>query len=213
LPPVLDVPAFSVKKGRRVFLHGPSGSGKTTLLGVLSGILEATAGQVSVLGHDYRTLKGRARDAFRGAHVGYVFQMFNLIPYLDVQENILLPLRLSPERRARLGGVSLEMAADGLAARLGISSLLKRPVTELSVGQQQRVAAARALAGSPELIIADEPTSALDTDHREAFITLLFDEAARSGSSILFVSHDRSLMPLFQDVISLGDINRCSPRV
>ncbi len=207
--PVLDVASFSVAKGRRVFLHGPSGSGKTTLLGVLSGILEASGGEVKVLGRDYKSLKGQARDAFRGSHVGYVFQMFNLIPYLDVMENILLPLRLSPERRARIGGKSLEEAATGLASRLGIQELLRRPVTELSVGQQQRVAAARALAGSPELVIADEPTSALDSDQREAFIKLLFDEAELSGSSILFVSHDRALMPLFQDVVALRDINRC----
>ncbi len=206
---VLDVPAFSVPRGRRVFLHGPSGSGKTTLLGILSGILEATGGEVKILGRDYRTLRGQARDAFRGSHIGYVFQMFNLIPYLDVLENIVLPLRVSPERRARLTGQSLEDSARGLASRLGIQDLLGRPVAELSVGQQQRVAAARALAGSPELVIADEPTSALDSDHREAFIKLLFDEAALSGSSILFVSHDKALMPLFQDVVSLRDINRC----
>ncbi len=207
--PVLDVPSFTVPRGRRVFLHGPSGSGKTTLLGVLSGILEASSGEVNILGRDYKSLKGQARDAFRGSHVGYVFQMFNLIPYLDVMENILLPLRVSPERRARIGAKSLEDAATGLASRLGIQPLLRRPVTELSVGQQQRVAAARALAGSPELVIADEPTSALDSDQREAFIKLLFDEAELSGSSVLFVSHDRALMPLFQDVVALRDINRC----
>lgn len=207
--PVLDVPSFAVPRGRRVFLHGPSGSGKTTLLGILSGILEASAGEVRILGQDYRTLKGQARDAFRGSHVGYVFQMFNLIPYLDVLENIVLPLRVSPERRARLNGQDLADAARGLASRLGILDLLGRPVTELSVGQQQRVAAARALAGSPELVIADEPTSALDADQREAFLKLLFDEAASSGSSVLFVSHDKALMPLFQDVVSLRDINRC----
>ncbi len=206
-PKILDIKGFSVPRKSRVFLHGPSGSGKTTLLGILAGILDASGGKVKVLGRDFAELKGKQRDAFRGSHIGYIFQMFNLIPYLDVVENIVLPLRLSAERRARLNGQPVEEAAAELAGRLKISELLKRPVTELSVGQQQRVAAARALIGSPELIIADEPTSALDTDHREAFLKLLFEEAERSGSSVLFVSHDQTLKPLFQAVISLAEVN------
>jgi len=209
--PVLDISRFTVERHARVFLHGPSGSGKTTLLGILAGILDATDGEVCVLGRDYRTLRGRGRDAFRGAHIGYIFQMFNLIPYLDVQENVLLPLNLSPERKARLGGKAPEDAARELADRLGIGGLLLKSVTALSVGQQQRVAAARALIGAPELIIADEPTSALDTSHREAFLKLLFDEAERAGASVLFVSHDHTLKPLFKTAQSLDELNQ-APR-
>jgi putative ABC transport system ATP-binding protein len=208
--PVLDIPSFRMERGRRVFLHGPSGSGKTTLLGVLAGILDAGSGRVTVLGRDFAQLKGQERDHFRGANLGYIFQMFNLIPYLNVRRNILLPCWLSPERRARLGSTPLDQAAAELARRLDIEGLLDKPVVELSVGQQQRVAAARALIGAPALIIADEPTSALDTDHREAFLRLLFDEAGRAGASILFVSHDHSLTRLFEQVISLNEINKAA---
>ncbi len=208
-PTVLDVPALEIARGERVFLHGPSGSGKTTLLGILAGIVAPRSGSVKILGRDFGSMTGTARDRFRGAHVGYVFQMFNLIPYLDVRANIQLPLGISKERAARVKG-SPDEEARLLAAHLGIEAFLDRPVTELSVGQQQRVAAARALIGSPELIIADEPTSALDTDRREAFLKVLFAEAERTGSSILFVSHDHTLKPLFPRVISLGDVNRAA---
>lgn len=207
---VLDVPSLEVRRGARVFLHGPSGSGKTTLLGILAGILDPGAGKVEVLGRDFAKLGGRERDHFRGAHIGYIFQMFNLIPYLDVEQNITLPCRISKERNARLGGKAPEVAARELAEHLGIALHLKKSVTELSVGQQQRVAAARALIGGPELIIADEPTSALDTDHREAFLRLLFAEAERFGAGVLFVSHDQSLKPLFPTLISLRDVNRAA---
>src|SRR5262249_41944756 len=135
------------------------------------------------------------------------------IPYLNVRENILLPCHLSPARRGRVGQKSLTDAADELASRLDIGAIVDKPVTELSVGQQQRVAACRALIGAPELIIADEPTSALDSDHREAFLQLLFEEATRAGASILFVSHDQSLTGLFDRVVSLLEINRASRSV
>lgn len=207
---ILDLPSFSLARGERVFLYGPSGSGKTTLLGILSGILEASHGFVEILGQPFSQLSGRKRDFFRGSHIGYIFQMFNLIPYLDVRENILLPLHISPARRARIANGDLDRAAKDLADHLGIGSHLHKPVTELSVGQQQRVAAARALIGSPELVIADEPTSALDTDHREAFLRLLFQETERTGSSILFVSHDQTLKPLFERAVSLNEINHAA---
>jgi putative ABC transport system ATP-binding protein len=214
--PVLDVASLSVARGERVFLHGPSGSGKTTLLGVLSGILTAQSGKVDVLGRSLAAMRGPERDTFRGTHVGYIFQMFNLLPYLSVLDNILLPIRLSRGRRERLegqaGATSAEAAARALAGRLKIDHLLDRAVTALSVGQQQRVAAARALIGAPELVIADEPTSALDSDHREAFLKLLFDEAKLSGASVLFVSHDHGLAPLFGRVIPLASINKAASR-
>lgn len=208
--PVLDVGAFSLNRGEHLFLHGPSGSGKTTFLGLLAGILEADTGSIEVLGRSYSSLKGTDRDHFRGAHIGYIFQMFNLIPYLNVRENIILPCRISAERLKRLGDRSLIEAASDIATHLEISPLLDKKVTDLSVGQQQRVAAARALMGAPELIIADEPTSALDSDRREIFLKLLFREASQSGATILFVSHDRSLAPLFSRTLSLHDINACS---
>jgi putative ABC transport system ATP-binding protein len=207
-PQVLDVPRLELARGERVFLHGPSGSGKTTLLGIIAGILAPTAGSVQVLGHEFATLPGAKRDAVRGAHLGYIFQMFNLIPYLDVLGNITLPCRLNAARAARLAGKADTEVARELAQRLKIDHLLGKPVTELSVGQQQRVAAARALIGAPELVIADEPTSALDADHREAFLTVLFDEAKRVGASVLFVSHDHGLASLFPRVWPLRELNR-----
>lgn len=206
--PVLDIPKLQLERGSHTFLYGPSGSGKTTLLGVMAGVLAATEGEVRVLGEDLTEMSGGKRDAFRAAHLGYVFQMFNLIPYLSVLENITLPCRLSATRRSRLGGRSMTETAGELASHLEIDHVLGNEVTELSVGQQQRVAACRALMGSPEVIIADEPTSALDFDRREAFLKLLFRECSNVGATLVFVSHDRSLEGLFSNRVSLEDVNR-----
>jgi putative ABC transport system ATP-binding protein len=206
-PNILHIPSLIVERRERVFLYGPSGSGKTTLLELAAGVLRASGGSVRVLGRDLTGLSARQCDAFRGAHIGYIFQLFNLITYLNVEDNILLPCRLHRERRTRLGGQSLHTAAMGLATRLGIAPLLQEKVTTLSVGEQQRVAAARALVGMPEVILADEPTSALDYDQRERFIELLFECAGEAGSTLIFVSHDRTLMPLFHRAISLPEIN------
>ncbi len=208
-PTVLDIPAMRVSRGERVFLYGPSGSGKTTLLGVLAGVLEPREGTVRVLGEDLGRLTSSRRDAFRAQHIGYIFQLFNLIPYLSVVDNITLPCRLDAGRRARVAG-DLDAAAIALTARLEIDELIRSPVTDLSVGQQQRVAAARALLGAPELVVADEPTSALDADRRQRFLELLFQSCADAGTTLIFVSHDRSLEPLFDRAISLPDVNRAS---
>lgn len=208
--PVLDIASLVIRRGRRVFLYGPSGSGKTTLLGILAGVLPVQGGSVRVLEKELGRLTSAGRDEFRAVHIGYIFQMFNLIPYLSVMENITLPCRLNAERRARAErtGESLADATRRVAGHLEIESLLESPVTELSVGQQQRVAAARALIGAPELVIADEPTSALDTDRRERFLELLFDSCAQAGSTLVFVSHDRTLQPMFDEAVSLPDVNR-----
>lgn len=206
--PVLDIAALKVGRGERVFLHGPSGCGKTTLLGILAGVLRAGAGSVKILGQDMARLTGAKRDALRGAHIGYIFQMFNLIPYLNVLENIQLPCRVSAERARRLNGASLDGEAHALAERLGIGAIVHDNVVDLSVGQQQRVAAARALLGAPELIIADEPTSSLDEDHRESFLELLFEQCQAIGSTLIFVSHDRRMMTRFDRSLSLREINR-----
>ncbi len=207
---VLRIDALTIPRGARVFLHGPSGSGKTTLLGVIAGVLAPTAGSIHVLGEDPAALSPARRDAFRGVHIGYLFQLFNLIPWLSVTENIALPCRLHPARAARLGETSIDDAARGLAVDLGLADLLDTPVTELSVGQQQRVAAARALIGSPELVIADEPTSALDADRRDQFLELLFAQCERAGATLLFVSHDLALGSRFDEVLSLPDLNTLS---
>ena len=212
-PELLDIPSFTLSHGVSLFLKGPSGSGKTTLLGLLGGVQKPDRGSVRLLGTDLGQLSSSARDRFRVDHTGYIFQQFNLLPFLPVLENVLLPCRFSVPRaaRARKRHGSIEQAATRLLAQLGIrSELLERRADSLSIGQQQRVAAARALIGQPELVIADEPTSALDTDSREAFIQLLFSECREAGSSLLFVSHDQSLAPLFDHSLSLSDLNRAS---
>jgi putative ABC transport system ATP-binding protein len=212
-PQVLDIPAFRVDAGERVFLRGPSGSGKSTLLGLIAGVLAPQSGTIHVLGEDMSALSPSRRDRLRADHVGVIFQMFNLVPYLSVTGNVLLPLRFSPARR-KAAGNDAEGEARRLLARLGLEDeqLLKRRVSDLSVGQQQRVAAARALIGAPKLIIADEPTSALDADARDRFIALLSEEVTRTGASLLFVSHDGSLAPLFTRAVDLAAINRAMSR-
>jgi putative ABC transport system ATP-binding protein len=203
---VLNIPKFSIEKGETVFLFGPSGSGKTTLLEILAGVLTPNAGHLKFLDQDWTALSSQERDRKRAIHIGYIFQSFNLIPYLSVYENIELPLHLSPERKAKVSDSKREILR--LCQNLGIESLLNNPVTELSVGQQQRVAVARALLGAPDLILADEPTSALDYDHREKFIKLLFQQAQEQGSTVVFVSHDRTIENLFSRKISLVEINK-----
>jgi putative ABC transport system ATP-binding protein len=213
-PELLDIPQFSLQSGESLFLKGPSGSGKTTLLGLLGGVQKPARGSIRLLGADLSQMSAGARDHFRVDHTGYVFQQFNLLPFLSVRENVELPCHFSKLRsqRAKQRHGSVVSAASTLLAHLGLHDpqLLERRADALSIGQQQRVAAARALIGQPELIIADEPTSALDTDAREAFLQLLFAECREAGSSLLFVSHDQSLAPLFDRNLSLADLNRAT---
>lgn len=206
--PVLDVERFAIARGERVFLKGPSGSGKSTLLGLVGGVLLPSRGSVRVLGEDLVRMSGSRRDAFRATHVGFVFQMFNLVPYLSVLENVLLPARFSAPRRAKAGDLTAEARRLLTALGLGTAEIESRAVTRLSIGQQQRVAAARALLGRPELVIADEPTSSLDWDARESFLQLLMHECATAGTTLLFVSHDVGLSTLFDRTVALAEINR-----
>lgn len=210
---VLDIPLFNLKKGEKVFLHGPSGSGKSTFLEIISGVLPFFEGEVQVVGKSLSSLSSSEKDQHRANHLGYIFQSFNLIPYLSVQENILLPLSLSSEKRNKVPVVDQYQVLKHLSSSLGIEELLHKNVLELSIGQQQRVAAARAMIGNPELILADEPTSALDYDHREKFIQLLFDHSLKTGCSILFVSHDKTLEKLFDRSVDLRQIQIQSERL
>jgi putative ABC transport system ATP-binding protein len=161
------------------------------------------------------TTKGNAdRDRFRADHIGVIFQMFNLIPYLSLAENVMLPCRFSKQKRKkateRSGSPDQEAIRLLSALNLADHQLIRRPVTNLSVGQQQRVAAARALIGAPDIVIADEPTSSLDAGHREAFIKLLFKECHQAGNTLVFVSHDASLSHFFDRSFSLMTINKAS---
>ena len=213
-PVLLDIPAFRLEPGETLFLKGPSGSGKTTLLGLLGGVQKASQGTIRLLGQELSELGSGARDRFRVDHTGYIFQQFNLPPFLSVRENVELPCHFSKLRASRAAQRhgSVVKAAQTLLAHLGLKdpALLERRADSLSIGQQQRVAAARALIGQPELVIADEPTSALDADAREAFIQLLFAECREAGASLLFVSHDQSLATLFDRNLSLSELNRAA---
>ncbi|HEX6735601.1 MAG TPA: ATP-binding cassette domain-containing protein [Azonexus sp.] len=193
---------LTLAAGRSLFLHGPSGAGKTTLLNLIGGVLLPERGSVELLGQPLAGLSAAGRDAFRADHLGFVFQQFNLIPYLSVRDNVLLPCRFS-RRRAERAGDPAAAAARLLAALDLEPALAAVPAAELSVGQQQRVAAARALIGRPEILIADEPTSALDANRQAAFIDLLLDEARAAGSALVFVSHDQRLAGHFDATLEL----------
>lgn len=211
-PLVLDIPELTVESGERIFIKGPSGSGKTTLLNLLGGVAVPESGEVSIMDVDMTALGGARRDAFRADHIGFIFQMFNLVPYLSLIDNVVLPCWFSTLRRKRVldRADSLEEEARRILGhmRLDVDALVSRSVSRLSMGQQQRVAAARSLIGSPELVIADEPTSSLDADVRESFLDLLFREVSEVGSALIFVSHDSSLEGAFDRTISLTDINQ-----
>ncbi|MBH0019140.1 ABC transporter ATP-binding protein [Pseudoalteromonas sp. SWXJ133] len=211
----LNIKELVIEKGEHIFLHGPSGSGKSTLLAILAGINTATSGEVSILDQNLTTLSNITRDVFRADHIGYIFQNFNLLPYLTPIENITLGCEFSKSRKQKIlkqslnKNSALQKEAIRLLNALGLTAQYHhKDVATLSIGQQQRVAAARAFIGSPELIIADEPTSALDTNNRESFINLLFEQAKLSNSTLVFVSHDETLKPLFDrsiDLISLQE--------
>lgn len=213
--PLLDINSLTLAAGERVFLFGPSGSGKSTLLNLVAGTLSPQSGRVVLGGVDATALSSRKRDRLRAEQLGFVFQQFNLLPFLSVVDNVLLGCRFSAARRKRAiaRDGSLDASARRLLQALGLvdAGLLRRPASALSVGQQQRVAAARALIGEPALVMADEPTSALDADARHGFLGLIGEECARSGAALLFVSHDRELESDFDRSIDLRTLNRAQP--
>ena len=198
----LEIPRLELAAGERVFLHGPSGSGKSTLLGLLGGVALPQAGSIELLGTDITRLGSRARDRFRADHIGFLFQQFNL-----------LPCTFSARRRGR-AGADPRADAERMLRHLDLDAAgWRKPAGELSVGQQQRVAAARALIGRPEILIADEPTSALDAERQQIFIDLLLQESAAVGATLVFVSHDRRLAGHFDRSVALDDINRVAREV
>ncbi|NDW45653.1 ABC transporter ATP-binding protein [Ruegeria sp. PrR005] len=204
----LRIPNLSLAQGERNFLFGPSGCGKSTLLSAIAGVVDVSPGAILVANNDVGALNGGARDRFRVDHIGMIFQVFNLIPWLSALENVLLPCTFSKRRLARAGEDPAGTARH-LLDELGLSdpSLVSKPANELSVGQQQRVAAARALIGKPDLILADEPTSALDEAAKAVFVDLLARECAEAGSALLFVSHDRSLEHHFDRSVDFVALN------
>lgn len=201
----LNIAGFALGAGETVLLLGESGSGKSTLLSLICGTITAQSGQVCVAGTDLASLSAGARDRFRAEQIGLIFQQFNLLPYATVRDNILLPLRFAPARRARVPDPL--SAAQTLCTDLGLpADILSAQASTLSVGQQQRVAAARALIGAPPLIIADEPTSALDAATQATFLDLLFTQARATKSTLLMVSHDGRLAQHFDRIVQMPDV-------
>lgn len=202
----LSVPDFSVDAGETVLLLGESGSGKSTLLSLICGTVLADAGMIKVADIDVSSLSGAQRDRFRAETIGMIFQQFNLLPFGSVLDNIQLPLRFAPKRRGRVSDVRAETL--GLCNALGLPDILSNKASSLSVGQQQRVAVARAMIGRPPIIIADEPTSALDANSQSAFLDLLFEQVKGHGTTLLMVSHDPRLGERFDRVVTMDDIAR-----
>ncbi len=202
----LEVSDFSVAKGEKLFLLGASGSGKSTLLSLICGIAVPDRGEVSVDGTALAGLSASRRDRFRAERIGVIFQMFNLLPYATPLENVLLPLAFAPERRRRLTDPQAE--ALRLTGALGLDRdlVMQARSQELSIGQQQRVAVARALLGAPPLIVADEPTSALDATAQRAFVDTLMAQVDAAGATLLMVSHDERLADRFDRVVDLSEV-------
>ena len=204
----LSVDSFSLDYGEKLFLKGPSGSGKSTLLSLICGIVSPDSGSICIDGVDIAQLSASRADRLRADKLGIIFQQFNLLPYGSMLQNVLLPLQFSHARRERAsaGGMPADEARR-LLQRLGLTEEQHaRGVTRLSIGQQQRVAVARAIIGNPRLIIADEPTSALDADNRDEFLKLLFEEVTRANAGLILVSHDQSLASRFDRRMEIGEI-------
>jgi putative ABC transport system ATP-binding protein len=199
----LRVPELRVVSGARAAAIGPSGSGKTTLLNLISGIERPNDGEVTTAGTRVDSLSQAARRAFRITHVGFVFQDFLLLDYLDVRQNILYPYRLHPGLKL---DASARARAERLATALGIGRLLERRPDELSQGERQRVAIARALVTAPKLVLADEPTGNLDPDTKQDALRLLFDQCDTLGTTLLMVTHDHGLLAQFEQVIDVSSL-------
>ncbi len=197
------LPELVIQKGEKIFLFGPSGSGKTTFLEILAGIQRFSSGNVIVGGAQLGTLSSSELDVWRAKTIGFIFQSFNLIPSLNVLENVLLALSWYRE----ITTTDRDQARE-LLRRLGLAEKINSRVYELSLGQQQRVAAARALLKKPQVLLADEPTSSLDYDHREEFLKILFELCQGIHATLLFVSHDRTLATLFDRQIEWHRINK-----
>lgn len=199
----LSVPHLSLADGETALLLGRSGSGKSTLLSLICGTMLPNEGRVTVDGQNLASLSAPARDRFRAERIGVIFQQFNLLPFGSVADNVALPLNFAPKRRAKVTDIAEEAAR--LITALGLpKEALRSAANKLSVGQQQRVAVARALIGAPPLVIADEPTSALDADSQAAFLELMFAQLRETGSSLLMVSHDARLGDHFDRVIDMA---------
>ena len=199
---VVDVPSFSLAEKTQVALSGESGSGKTTLLNLIAGILKPDSGVVTIGGSEMSALNEPGRDRLRATTIGYIFQTFNLLQGYTCLENVLLGMSFG-------AGVDRAFAQE-LLKRVGLGDRLKHYPRQLSTGQQQRVAVARALANRPKLVLADEPTGNLDHKNAREALALIRESCAEMGASLLLVSHDREVLQQFQTVHRLDQINQAA---
>ena len=196
-------PEIEIKRGQRLLISGFSGCGKTTLLSLIAGTLRLQSGYIKFDSANYSSMSSLLLDKHRADHIGYIFQTLNLIPFLSVSENIALGIRFSQSRKSKVADLNQEISR--LVGSLGLEKdALNTPVSRLSVGQQQRVAAARALLGKPDLILADEPTSALDSDTTKKFLNEVMETFDSTKQAMIMVSHDASIAPYFDTVIDFN---------
>lgn len=200
----LQIPYFELGKKQKLFVRGPSGSGKSSFLNLIAGLLLPKEGSIELCGKNILSLSSSERDQWRAQKCGFIFQQFNLIPYLSVIENLRLPSYFLSNLPV---DQSLQERIEHLLSSIQLDpkQILNKKAYELSVGQQQRLAVVRALLHKPDLIIADEPSSALDSDARDAFMNILTKESAESCCSLLFVSHDQDLAKYFDTKIDIRD--------
>ena len=199
------VPNLEIKKGEKVLLLGESGSGKTTILSLICGFLNPLSGNIFIKGKTINQLSSKTKDEYRADNIGIIFQQFNLLPYANVVDNGLLPVYFSKVRSNNVPYKREKVIELFKQLRLP-DDIIQFKASSLSMGQQQRVAVARALIGNPSLIIADEPTSSLDADAQKIFLDLMFEQISENNSTLLMVSHDRSLSGQFDRLIDINEI-------
>lgn len=201
--PILEIDEWHVNQAEQLFLHGPSGCGKSTLLNILAGMLPIHHGHIQILGTSIGNLKRHQRDQFRAKNIGYVFQQFNLIPYLNAIDNIQLASYFS--KRSDSVDQNIRKLLDQLHIK---QDDWRKPVANLSIGQQQRIAIARALVNQPAVLIADEPTSSLDRKNRDNFMNILMQATKQEKTTLIFVSHDPDLEKYFNQSVDLTQLNK-----
>ena len=201
--PIVDIPEFSLAAGQQLALRGESGSGKTTFLHLIAGILAADAGSILIDGQDMAALSESGRDRLRAKSIGYIFQTFNLLQGYSCLENVMLGMAF--------GAGSDRARATAMLERVGLSHRLRHYPRQLSTGQQQRVAVARALANHPKLVLADEPTGNLDHHNARESLALIRETCRENGAALLLVSHDPGVLATFEDVHDFAVLNRAVP--
>lgn len=205
---VVDIPSFTIAARDQVALHGPSGSGKTTFLHLIAGILTADSGRILIGDREMTALRESDRDRLRAERIGYVFQTGNLLQGFSALENVLLAMRFGSRRGARRDGRDRLAFAEHLLARVGLADRFDHRPAQLSAGQQQRVAVARALANRPLLVLADEPTGSLDPALAATTLALIREVCHENEAALLLVSHDPAILDHFATRHRFGELNR-----